>query len=73
MGVPHELPPIASPLAVPLMTREAFAASVGIELNVFVRQCQRGYWPEITVGKRVFVNVEAIRLLAAERAREFTL
>lgn len=58
---------------VPLMTREAFAAAVGLPVGVVVAQAERGYWPQITIGKRVFINVEAVRLKAAERAQEFTL
>lgn len=65
----------ASPLglSVPLMTREAFAAAVGLPLGVLTAQAERGYWPQITVGKRVFINVEAVRLKALERAQEFSL
>lgn len=60
-------------VSTPLMTREAFAKVIGLPLGVLVSQCERGYWPQITVGKRVFVNVEAIRVKAAERAKEFVL
>lgn len=59
--------------AVPLMTREAFALAVGLPVGVLVAQAERGYWPQITVGKRVFINVEAVRLKAVERASEFVL
>lgn len=55
-------------LCPPLMTRRAFAAAVGIELGVLVAQCERGYWPEIKKGKRVFINVEAVRQEALARA-----
>jgi len=61
------------PLSVPLMTREAFAQAVGLPIGVLTAQAERGYWPQITVGKRVFINVEAIRLKALERAQEFAL
>lgn len=61
------------PFHVPLMTREAFARAVGLPLGVLTAQAERGYWPQITVGKRVFINVEAVRQKAAERAQEFTL
>jgi len=59
--------------SVPLMTRDSFAAAIGLPLGVLVSQCERGYWPQITIGKRVFINVEAVRLKAAERGLEFTL
>jgi hypothetical protein len=57
----------------PVLTREAFAVAVGLDLGVVVSQCEKGYWPQIHVGKRVLVNVEAIRLAAAKKAQEFTL
>ena len=60
-------------LALPLMSRSAFAKAIGIPEGVLVAQAERGYWPQITIGKRVFINVEAVRLLAAERAAEFAL
>lgn len=60
-------------VSVPLMTRAAFSAAIGLPETVFIAQCERGYWPQVTVGKRVFINVEAVRLKAAERAEEFTL
>jgi hypothetical protein len=63
----------AAPLSIPLMTREAFAACCGLPLGVLVAQCEKGYWPQITVGKRVFINVEAVRLKALERGHEFSL
>lgn len=55
------------------MTREAFAHAIGLPVGVLVAQAERGYWPQITVGRRVFINVEAVRLKAAERAQEFSL
>jgi len=60
-------------LSVPLMTREVFAQAIGLPLGVFVSQCERGYWPQITVGKRVFINVEAVRAQAVQRGQEFVL
>lgn len=64
---------IGAALSVPLMTREAFAAAIGLPVGVVLAQAERGYWPQITIGKRVFINVEAVRLKAAERAQEFNL
>ncbi|MCH4224581.1 MAG: hypothetical protein LKF64_06255 [Alcaligenes faecalis] len=60
-------------MSMPLMTPAAFSLAMGIELSVFQAQCNRGYWPTIKVGKRVFINVEAVRIKAAERAAEFAL
>lgn len=55
------------------MTREAWAQAIGLPIGVLIAQAERGYWPQITIGKRVFINVEAVRLKAAERAAEFML
>ncbi|MBN3731861.1 hypothetical protein [Burkholderia sp. Tr-20390] len=60
-----------SPISVPVMTREAFAAAIGLPVTVLVAQAERGYWPEIRVGKRVFINVELVRKRALEK--EFAL
>lgn len=77
-----QLPSVAQPLEhrqevslaqVPVMTREAFATAIGLPLGVLVAQAERGYWPQITVGRRVFINVEAVRILAAARAQEAVL
>ncbi len=58
---------------VPLMTREAFAAAVGLPAGVVIAACERGLWPTVRVGKRSFVNVEALRIAAARKAEEFSL
>lgn len=60
-------------LSMPLLTREAFALAIGLPIGVLIGQCERGYWPQVTIGKRVFVNVEAVRVQAAQRAQEFSL
>lgn len=60
-------------LALPLMSRSAFAKAIGVPEGVLIAQAERGYWPQITIGRRVFINVEAVRIRAAERAAEFTL
>lgn len=57
----------------PLVTRERYATACGLESGVFLAQCERGYWPLVSIGKRVFVNVEAIRIAAAKKAEQFTL
>ena len=58
---------------VPLMTAEAFSKLIGLELTVLEAQINRGYWPILKIGKRRFVNVEAVRISAAARASEFAL
>jgi len=58
---------------VPVMTREAWAAAIGLPVSVVTNQCDRGYWPCVKVGKYSLINVEAVRAQALERAREFVL
>ena len=65
--------PEPSVTGVPLMTREAFAQAIGLPVGVLTAQAERGYWPQITIGRRVFINVEAVRIRAAERAQHFVL
>lgn len=67
------LPDPSTSTPMPLMTREAFASAIGLPLGVLTAQAERGYWPQITVGRRVFINVEAVRIRAAERAEHFVL
>ncbi|RQT21993.1 hypothetical protein DF037_29530 [Burkholderia contaminans] len=54
-------------ISAPLLTREAFAIAVGLPAGVIIAQCDKGYWPTMKVGKRVFVNVELIRKRALEQ------
>ena len=61
--------PVAS-VSVPLLTRAAFAAAIGLPVTVLEAQCSRGYWPQITIGKRVFINLEVLRSQCA--AKEFS-
>jgi hypothetical protein len=56
-----------------LMTREKFSELVGLPISVFIAQCERGYWPTVTVGRRCMVNAEAVRMAAAKKGEEFTL
>jgi len=56
---------------VPLMTREAFAAAIGLPTTVLTAQCDRGYWPTLKVGKYSFINVELVRKNAL--AKEFAV
>lgn len=60
-------------MAVPVMTREAFAMAIGLPAGVVIAQCDRGLWPLVKVGKRCLINVEALRIAAARKAEEFAL
>lgn len=57
---------------VPLMTREKWAAAIGLPATVVIAQSEKGYWPLTHIGKRVFINVEAVRIAAAKK-EQFTL
>lgn len=66
-------PSLSQSLAVPLMTVEKFSLLVGLEPGVVQAQADRGYWPTLRVGRRRFVNVEAVRIAAARRAEGYAL
>ncbi|WP_368648906.1 hypothetical protein ABRY95_04730 [Castellaniella ginsengisoli] len=55
---------------IPLMTLEAFAQASGLTVGTLRAQVYRGYWPTIKVGKKVLINLEAVRLDAASRYSE---
>jgi hypothetical protein len=61
------IPPSPTVATVPLMTRESFAAAIGLPLTVFIAQCDKGYWPLVKIGKRSLVNVELIRKRALDK------
>lgn len=61
---------LAIAMAMPLMTPVAFSQALGLEHSVFQAQCNRGYWPVIKIGKRIFINVEAVRLMAVKKYQE---
>lgn len=55
------------------MSRAKWAAAIGLPETVVTAQAERGLWgAPIHIGKRVFVNVEAIRIAAADKAKHFT-
>ncbi|MBB5507143.1 MULTISPECIES: hypothetical protein [Paraburkholderia] len=64
-GAERTVSPVS--ISTPLLTREAFANAVGLPAGVIIAQCDKGYWPTMKVGKRVFVNVELIRKRALEQ------
>ena len=49
-----------APVAVPLMTVDAFAVACGLPRGVVEAQVELGYWPTTKVGKYRFVNVAAL-------------
>lgn len=65
--------PVTALVASPLVTRAKWAELVGLPVGVVVAQCDRGLLPTLRVGKYSLVNVEALRVLCARRADEFSL
>ena len=57
----------------PLVTRAKWAELVGLPVGVVTAQCDRGLLPTLRLGKYSLVNVEALRVLCARRAEEFSL
>lgn len=55
---------------VPLMTLEAFSEAIGMTLATLRAQVYRGYWPTLKIGKKVFINLEAVRLIAIQKYNE---
>ncbi|WP_322996105.1 hypothetical protein [Castellaniella sp.] len=70
----HEITDRAQPdnagSRVPLMTLEAFAQASGLTVGVLRAQVYRGYWPTVKVGKKVLINLEAVRLNAISKYAE---
>jgi hypothetical protein len=70
---PDLAPLVPTVVAVPLCTREAYAAATGLPIGVVNAHADRGYLPTVRVGKYSMVNLEALRIAAGRRAEEFTL
>jgi predicted DNA-binding transcriptional regulator AlpA len=52
----------------PILTREAFAQQVGLTAPTVYSMCDRGYLPTVHLGRRVFINLEVLRLHCSEKA-----
>jgi hypothetical protein len=52
-----------------LLTRERFADLVGLTHKTVYAMCDRGYLPTIHFGRRVFLNLEALRHQCVEKAQ----
>lgn len=55
----------------PLMSAELWAQCIGLPVGVVEAQLSRGYWPTVTVGKRLLVNAEAVRRAASDAGARF--
>lgn len=51
----------------PLLTRERWADLVGLSHATVYSMCDRGYLPTIHFGRRVFINLEALRSMCADK------
>jgi hypothetical protein len=60
-------------LALPILTAAKFSEFVGLDVGVVDAQLDRRILPCLRIGKRRFVNIEALRIAAAKKGEEFTL
>lgn len=51
----------------PLLTRERWADLVGLSHATVYSMCDRGYLPTIHFGRRVFINLEVLRSMCADK------
>ena len=56
---PHPLG--SSPSLLPILTAEKFAEAVGLPIGVVEAQLDRRLLPCLRIGKRIFINIEALR------------
>lgn len=54
-------------LQLPLLTRERFADLVGLTSSTVYSMADRGYLPTVHFGRRVFINLEALRSQCAAK------
>jgi hypothetical protein len=73
MSTPGDVEGTLLPSYSPLVSREVWARMCGLPVGVVNAQAERGLLPQVRIGKRILINVEALRLKAAERGAEFTL
>jgi len=55
-------------VALPVISREAFASASGITTATVYSMCDRGYLPTVHFGRRVFINLEVLRSQCAAKA-----
>lgn len=61
------VPSASLSVSVPVLSRDAFASLVGLTPATVYSMCDRGYLPTIHFGRRVFVNIEALRSQCAAK------
>lgn len=55
-----------------ILTREKFGEQVGLTAKTVYAMCDRGYLPVVRVGRRVFINLVALRKIC-ENAQPFAV
>lgn len=63
-----EIPALPPGINMPLLSRERFAEMVGVTAATVYSMADRGYLPTVHFGRRVFVNLEALRAQCAAKA-----
>ena len=56
----------AFPVMTPVMTKERFAALVGVEVGVVRGMLDRGHLPSIKIGRHRLINVAALQVVCLE-------
>jgi len=59
-----------SVLSLPVVTREKFALLAGLTSGTVFSMCDRGHLPTLRFGRRVFINLESLRLTALQAAEK---
>lgn len=63
----HHAAASAQAMHLPLLTRERFADLVGLSHPTVFSMCDRGYLPTLHLGRRVFINLDALRAQCAAK------
>lgn len=53
--------------SVPMMSREAFAAAIGLPIGVVVGFCNKGYLPTVSIGKYSLINIALLQQRCLEQ------
>jgi len=63
----HDTTKLIDSISMPILSAEKFAEVAGLPLGVVKAQMDRRLLPCLKIGKRRFVNMEALRKLAGEQ------
>lgn len=53
--------------SVPMMSREAFAAAIGLPIGVVIGFCNKGYLPTVSIGKYSLINIALLQKRCLEQ------